>query len=165
MNSAIVHDDLAAAQKHFSRYALRNDYFAASGRFAVKADFRQCEIRGRKFYCLGRFMKLRRTASGRAKLSPETLSRRGSAKLPHRDTAMPDCPRLNKLSFPADSAGHCGRKPPNAFCFIMKLLPVCLRVGFQFGGRINDRNGKNSLFQNGTKLFESQLKSVLCLVP
>jgi hypothetical protein len=142
MNSAIVHDDLADVQKHSDGRALRNYYFAADGAWGAKTNFRQCEIRGRKVCCQGRFLKIRLTASGRAKLSPETLSRRGSAKLTHRNATMPDCPRLNKLSFPADSAGHCGRKPPNAFCFIMKHLPVCLRVGFQFGGRINDRNEK-----------------------
>ncbi len=71
---------------------------------------------------------------------------------------MPDCPRLNKLSFPVDSAGHYERKPKNAFCDFETPLPVCLRVGFQFGGRINGRDEKNTLFQCGTKCFENQLK-------
>jgi hypothetical protein len=38
--------------------------------------------------------------------------------------------------------GQCGRKFQNAFCFIMKHLPVCLRAGFQVGGRINGSNKK-----------------------
>ena len=47
-------------------------------------------------------------------------------------------PLRNRFLFPVDSSGQCGRKFQNAFCFIMKHLPVCLRVGFQFDGRIND---------------------------
>jgi hypothetical protein len=51
-------------------------------------------------------------------------------------------PLRNRYHFPLASIGHCGRKCTTAFCFILKLLPVCLRAGFQFGGRINDRNEK-----------------------
>jgi hypothetical protein len=74
-------------------------------------------------------------------------------------------PLLNRSFFSVGFTGHCGRKSQNAFCVPDTPLPVCLRVGFQFGGRINERNGKDTLFQNGTKPFENQLKSVLCLVP
>jgi hypothetical protein len=48
----------------------------------------------------------------------------------------------SQLSFPATLTGHKGRKFPKASCVCETPLPVCLRVGFQFGGRINDRNGK-----------------------
>jgi hypothetical protein len=65
----------------------------------------------------------------------------------------------------ADASGHCGRKFPKAFSVCVIPLPVCFRAGFQFGGRINERNGKNTLFHFGTESFENQLKSVLCLVP
>jgi hypothetical protein len=74
-------------------------------------------------------------------------------------------PLRNHSHFQMASIGHYGGKFTTAFCFILKLLPVCLRAGFRFGGRINDRNRKNTLFQSGTELFENQLKSVLCLVP
>ena len=63
-------------------------------------------------------------------------------------------PLRNRSLFPAASIGHYGRKFQSAFCFILKQLPVCLRVGFQFDGRINDQNGKNFG-------FEKQIKSVL----
>jgi hypothetical protein len=33
---------------------------------------------------------------------------------------------------PVVSTGHCGRKFQKAFCVSGTLLPVCLRVGFQF---------------------------------
>jgi hypothetical protein len=71
----------------------------------------------------------------------------------------------NSFLFPEASIAHCWRKFQNAFCFILKPFPVCLRAEFRFGGRINDRNGKNTLFHFGTEPFENQLKSVLCLVP
>jgi len=45
------------------------------------------------------------------------------------------CPLRNRSPFPVASTGDCGRKLPNAFCFILKLLPVCLRVGFQLDGQ------------------------------
>ncbi len=32
---------------------------------------------------------------------------------------------------------------PISFCVLGTPLPVCLRVGFQFGGRINDREKKH----------------------
>jgi hypothetical protein len=63
-------------------------------------------------------------------------------------------PLRNCSLFPAASIGHYGRKFQGAFCFILKQLPVCLRVGFQFDGRINDQNGKNFG-------FEKQIKSIL----
>lgn len=53
----------------------------------------------------------------------------------------------------------------NAFRVRRIPMPVCLRAGFQFGGRIDDRTGKDTLFHFGTEPFENQLKSVLCLVP
>jgi hypothetical protein len=56
-------------------------------------------------------------------------------------------PQRNRSLFPAASIGHYGRKFHAAFCFILKLLPVCLRAGFQFDGRINDLNGKCTLFR------------------
>jgi hypothetical protein len=71
----------------------------------------------------------------------------------------------NRSLFPVSFTGHCGRKSPKAFYAVGTPMPVCLRVGFPFGGRINERNGKDTLFQNGTEPFENQLKSVLCLVP
>jgi hypothetical protein len=74
-------------------------------------------------------------------------------------------PLLNRSFFSVGFTGHCGRKSQNAFCVPDTSLPVCLRVGFQFGGWINERNGEDTLFQNGTKPFENQLKSLLCLVP
>jgi len=40
----------------------------------------------------------------------------------------------------------------NAFCFIMKHLPICFRVGFQFGGRINDP-GQKHLVPKWNKAF------------
>ena len=71
----------------------------------------------------------------------------------------------NQLSFPVAFPGHKGRESPKAFSVCGTPLPVCLRAGFRFGGRINDRNGKDTLFHFGTEPFENQLKSVLCLVP
>jgi hypothetical protein len=71
----------------------------------------------------------------------------------------------NRSLFPVASIGHYGRKCHAAFCFILKLLPVCFWAEFQFGGRINARNEKNTLFPFGTEPFENQLKSALCLVP
>jgi hypothetical protein len=47
-------------------------------------------------------------------------------------------PQRNRSLFPAASIGHYGRKYHTAFCFILKLSPVCLRAGFQFDGRINN---------------------------
>jgi len=63
-------------------------------------------------------------------------------------------PLRNRSLFPVASIGHYGRKFHAALCFILKQLPVCLRVGFQFDGRINDQNGKNFG-------FEKQIKSIL----
>jgi len=91
-----------------------------------------------------------------------------AAKMAEADFSQGEIPGLNffsQLSFPVALTGHKGRKFPDAFCVCETPLPVCLRAGFQFGGRINDRTGKDTLFQNGTKPFENQLKSVLCLVP
>ena len=59
--------------------------------------------------------------------------------------------------FPVAFTGHCGRKHQNTFCAIGTPLPVCLRVGFQFGGPFNDRD-KNTWFHFGTEHFENQLK-------
>jgi len=64
-------------------------------------------------------------------------------------------PLRNRSLFPADSIGHCGRKFQSAFCFILKLLPVCLRAEFQSGGRINDRNEKTLC----SKVEQSLLKT------
>jgi hypothetical protein len=47
-----------------------------------------------------------------------------------------------RIRFPVAFIGHHRRKFPKAFCFILKLLSVCLRAGFQFDGRINDREEK-----------------------
>ena len=58
-----------------------------------------------------------------------------------------------------------GAGKQNAFRVPGTPVPVCLRTEFQLGGRINDRNGKSTLFHFGTKPFENQLKSVPCLVP
>jgi hypothetical protein len=71
----------------------------------------------------------------------------------------------NQLFFPVAFISHKGWKFPKAFSVCVIPLPVCFRAGFQFGGRINERNGKNTLFHFGTEPFENQLKSVLCLVP
>jgi hypothetical protein len=120
MNSAIAHDCLADAQKHFSGHQSQN-YFVA-GEMAG-ADFSRGEIHGLNFS------------------------------------------NPNQLSFPVAFLGHTGRKFPKAFSVYGTPLPVCFRAGFQFGSRINDRNGKNTLFHFGTEPFENQLKSVLCLVP
>jgi hypothetical protein len=49
-------------------------------------------------------------------------------------------PLRNCSHFQMDSSGQRGRNFPNAFCFTMKPLPVCLRAGFRFDGRINDRD-------------------------
>jgi hypothetical protein len=38
--------------------------------------------------------------------------------------------------------GRNGRKLPNAFCVLDTSLPVCLRAGFQLGGRINGPDEK-----------------------
>ena len=71
----------------------------------------------------------------------------------------------SQLSFPVAFIGHKGRKFPGAFCVCETPLPVCFRAEFQFGGRINGRKRKSTLFQNETEPFEKQLKSVLCLAP
>jgi hypothetical protein len=55
-------------------------------------------------------------------------------------------PQRNRSLFLVTAIGHFGRKYHAAFCFILKLLSVCLRAGFQFDGRINDLNGKYTLF-------------------
>jgi hypothetical protein len=54
----------------------------------------------------------------------------------------------NRSLFPVASIGCYGRKFHAAFCFILKLLPVCLRAGFQFGGRINSSNEKTLCSEN-----------------
>jgi hypothetical protein len=64
-------------------------------------------------------------------------------------------PLRNRSLFPVASIGHYGRKFHAALCFILKQLPVCLRVGFRFDGRIDGLNRKNTL------PFEKQIKSVL----
>jgi hypothetical protein len=120
MNSAIAHDYLADARKHFGGHPPQN-YFVADK--MAEADFSQGEIHGLNFS------------------------------------------NLNQLFFPVVFPGHKGRKSPKAFPVSGTSLPVCFRAGFQFGGRINDRNGKVTLFHFGTEPFENQLKSVLCLVP
>jgi hypothetical protein len=54
-------------------------------------------------------------------------------------------PQRNRSLFPAASIGHYGLKYHAAFCFILKLSPVCLRAGFQFDGRINNLKRGNTL--------------------
>jgi hypothetical protein len=41
----------------------------------------------------------------------------------------------NRFLFPMASIGPCRRKFQKAFCAFGTTLPVCLRVGFQFGGQ------------------------------
>jgi hypothetical protein len=162
MFNVIEHKYRPDARKRFSGHQPQN-HFAA--REMTVADFRQGEIRGRRFCCQGGLPPVFRAVAVRSNRQPEKLFGRCPAKLPHRNTTMPDCPRLNKLSFPLDSAGHYERKSQKAFCDVGTPVPACLRVGFRFGGRINEPERNNTLFQNGTKPFENQLKSVLCLVP
>jgi hypothetical protein len=57
-------------------------------------------------------------------------------------------PLRNHSHFPVASIGHYGRKFTTAFCFILKLLPVCLRAAFQFGGRINSSSEKTLCSEN-----------------
>ena len=120
MNSVIVHDYLADAQKHFSGHPPQN-YFVADK--MAEADFGQGGIHGLNFS------------------------------------------NPNQLFFPVVFTSHKGRKSPKAFFVCGTPLPVCFRTEFQFGGRINNRDGKDTLFHFGTEPFENQLKSVLCLVP
>lgn len=162
MFNVIEHKYRPNARERFTGQPPRN-YFVA-GEMAV-ADFRPCEIRGRRFCCAGGLPPIFRAVAVKSNRQPGKLFGRCPAKLPHRNTTMPDCPRLNKLSFPVDSAGHYEWKSKKAFCDVGTPVPVCLRVGFQFGNRINEPERNNTLFQNGTKPFENQLKSVLCLVP
>jgi hypothetical protein len=44
-------------------------------------------------------------------------------------------PLLNRSFFSVGFTGHCGRKFQNAFCVPDTPLPVCLLLGFRFGGQ------------------------------
>ena len=114
--------------------------------------------------------KSQNTAETRQVVRLEKLKHSASRVAAHKnlmDTGIvfDGWPLRNCSFFPVASIGHKGRKSPKAFSVCGTPLPVCFRAEFQCGGRINERNGKDTLFQNGTKPFENQLKSVLCLVP
>jgi hypothetical protein len=64
-------------------------------------------------------------------------------------------PLRNHSHFPVASIGHYGRKFTTAFCFILKLLPVCLRAAFHFGGRINSSNEKTLCSENELCLLKN----------
>jgi hypothetical protein len=135
MFNVIAHKYRPNARKRFTGRQPQNRF--AAGEMAV-ADFRSCETRRRR----NGLPLVNLTVAVRSNRQPGKLFGRCPAKLPHRNTTMPDCPRLNKLSFPVDSAGHYEREPKKAFCDVGTPVPVCVRVGFQFDGRINGRDEK-----------------------
>jgi hypothetical protein len=163
MFNVIAHKYRPDARKRFSGHQPQN-HFAA--REMTVADFRSCETRGRRFCCQGGLPPVSRAVAVRSDRQPEQCFGRRLARLLHRLTPQfNDFPGLNRFRFLMNSIGYCGRKSKKTFCDVGTPVPVCLRVGFRFGGRINEPERKNTLFQNGTKPFENQLKSVLCLVP
>ena len=159
MFNVIAHKYRPDARKRFTGHQQQN-HFAA--REMTVADFRPCEIRGRR----NGLPLVNLTVAVRSNRQPEKCFGRRLARRSHRLTPQfNDFPGLNRFLFLMNSSGHCGRKSKKAFCDVGTPVPACLRVGFRFGGRINEPEQNNTLFQNGTKPFENQLKSVLCLVP
>jgi hypothetical protein len=62
---------------------------------------------------------------------------------------------FSQLAFPVAFTRHNGRKFPKASYVCETPLPVCHRVGFQFGGRINDRNEKILCFKMKLNLLKT----------
>jgi len=163
MLNVIAHKYRPDARKCFTGHQPQNHF--AAGEMAM-VDFRQGEIRGRRFCCQGGLPPVFRAVAVKSNRQPEKCFGRLLARRLHRLTPQfNDFPGLNRFLFLMNSSGHCGRKSKKATRDFGTPVPVCLRVGFRFDGRINEPERNNTLFQNGTKPFENQLKSVLCLVP
>ena len=153
MFNVIAHKCRPDARKRFTGHLPQN-YFAA-GEMTV-ANFRPCEIRWRRFCCQGGLPAVSRTVAVKWNQQPEKCFGRRLARRLHRLTPQfNDFPGLNRFLFLTNSSSHCGRKSKKAFCDVGTPVPVCLRVGFRFGGRINGRDEKTLC----SKMEQSLLKT------
>jgi hypothetical protein len=140
---------------HYWQNAIYQGFCRNSGRIILRSPLHKAD----GIFCHTLQPTMNNQSQSQAKARPvarsEALNPSASAVAAHKHLAD------TKIVFGV----QCGRKLSNAFCACGAPLPVCLRAGFQFGGRINDRTRKDTLFHFGTEPFENQLKSVLCLVP